>query len=50
MDLTFEVEDLVLDELAVTTIADTTLVDGDPVASTACSCCSSKPHVNPAGK
>lgn len=50
LDLTFDVEDLVLDELAVTTIADTALTDGDPVASTACSCCSSRPHLEPKTK
>ncbi|XVS61033.1 hypothetical protein ACQPYE_22280 [Actinosynnema sp. CA-299493] len=40
MDLTFDVEDLVLDELAVTTIADARYQDGDPaVATVSCSCC-----------
>ncbi|MFE2758159.1 hypothetical protein ACFXGA_39795 [Actinosynnema sp. NPDC059335] len=48
MDLTFDVEDLVLDELAVTTIADATFTDGEPaVASVSCSCCShTRPHID----
>ncbi|PSL47135.1 hypothetical protein B0I31_12542 [Saccharothrix carnea] len=38
MELTFDVEDLVLDELAVTTIGGTAFTDGAVPAS--CSCCS----------
>ena len=52
MDLTFDVEDLVLDELAVTTIADTAFTDGDPaVATVSCSCCShTRPHIDTTAK
>ncbi|MFE2752796.1 hypothetical protein ACFXGA_12440 [Actinosynnema sp. NPDC059335] len=42
MDLTFDVEDLVLDELAVTTIGNAAFVDGGP-GPASCSCCSVDP-------
>jgi hypothetical protein len=43
VELTFEVEDLVLDELAVTTIGDAAAYQGDVVPAS-CSCCTMMPH------